>query len=87
MLKNVGMETIFAWVFAYQILFGSVMDHARGKVILPTQALCETARKGLITMPAIDHGAVVANDCREQKPDTHGETQGPIKKYGEKESP
>jgi hypothetical protein len=34
---------------------------------MPSRELCEAARKALITLPAVDHGAVVANDCKERQ--------------------
>jgi hypothetical protein len=33
---------------------------------MPSQELCEAARRALISLPAVDHGAVVANDCKER---------------------
>lgn len=57
---------IIAWIFAYQILFGTAVNYERGVVIMPSQELCEAARRALIALPAVDHGAVVANDCKER---------------------
>jgi len=59
-------DPILAWIFAYQILFGTAVNYERGVVIMPSRELCEAARRALISLPAVDHGAVVANDCRER---------------------
>lgn len=59
-------DPILAWIFAYQILFGTAVNYERGVVIMPSRELCEAARRALISLPAVDHGAVVANDCKER---------------------
>jgi hypothetical protein len=59
-----GGSAILAWIFAYQILFGAAVNYERGVVIMPSRELCEAARRALVSLPAVDHGAVVANDCK-----------------------
>jgi hypothetical protein len=60
------------------------VNYERGIVIMPSRELCEAARRSLITLPPVDHGAVVANDCKE-RPATDGTASvepGPARQQG-----
>lgn len=65
-LPILGGSAILAWVFAYHVLFGSGAQFEKGVVVMPSQELCEAVRRSILTMPAVDHGAIVANDCKER---------------------